>query len=219
MKNVAKLTSLQGEFIVYVFPPVLIAFFYLLFHFLRVITNDKEAYLMGMIFYWLIGCLLPAFLLISRTSKKLLLRVKKINWWQIVLILLPVLLVMFFGPFRQRIHEATILIIVLTLPYAFVNAFCEEFLWRGVFYVHHQLNFFHAVIVPSIWFGIWHYVPLSIHPASVGNFYSVLSAVGLGLCWGTVTYYTRSIFWNIISHAMVDFSGIGVMLYFNNFFR
>jgi membrane protease YdiL (CAAX protease family) len=112
-------------------------------------------------------------------------------------------------------NEATMLIIILSLPYAFINAFCEEFLWRGLFFAHHQGNFFHAAIVPSIWFGTWHYVPLSVQPASVGSFYFIISAIGLGLCWSTVTYFTRLVFWGIISHTLVDFSGIGMLYYFS----
>lgn len=215
MKNIVTRISLQREMITYLFPAALIILFYLLFHFFRVLANDKEAYLVGMIFYWLLGCLLPVFFLVSKSNRKLLLRVKKINGWQIVLLALPVVLALLFGPFRQRIHQATLVMILLSLPYAFVNAFCEEFLWRGLFYAHHQLNFFHAVIAPSIWFGIWHYVPLSIQPASIGNFYFILSAIGLGICWATVTYFTHSIFWSILSHTLVDLSGVGVMYYFS----
>ncbi len=205
---------MRGEFIVYLLPPFLIISFYLLFHFLVSIHGNKEGYLLGMIGYWLVGCLVPVFLWISETNRKLLLQFRSVNWWQIILLLAPVALAIFFGPFKQRIGEATVLIIILSLPYAFINAFCEECLWRGLFFVHHQGNYFHAVVVPSVWFGIWHYVPLSVQPASVGNLYFILSATGLGLCWATLTYYTRSVFWSILSHTLVDFTGIGLLHYF-----
>ncbi len=215
MKKFDRLISLQKEFIIYLLPPGLIIICYLAFHFFTTIVDNREGYLWGMIFYWLIGCSIPIFLWTSKRSRKLLLQVKKINWWQGILLILPVALAFFFGPFKQRINEAATWIIILSLPYALVNAFCEEFLWRGLFFVHHQGNFFYAVIVPSIWFGIWHYVPLSVQPASIGNLYFILSAIGLGLCWGTVTYYTRSVFWNIISHTLLDWTGIGVLFYFS----
>jgi len=218
MKGTERLIALQKEFIIYLLPPLLIVIFYLVFRFFATITSEKDAYLLGMTFYWIFGCLVPAFLWINSKNRKLLLRIKKINWWQLILILLPVSLAFLFGPFRQRINEATMMVIMLSLPYACVNAFCEEFLWRGMFYAHHQGNFFHAVFVPSIWFGIWHYVPLSVQAASIGNLYFILSAVGLGLCWGILTYYTRSIFWSIVSHALVDFSGLGALYYFTQHF-
>jgi membrane protease YdiL (CAAX protease family) len=213
MKGLDKLISFQREFIIYLFPPILIVAFYLAFHSLTIIMADKEAFLLGMALYWLVGCLAPAFLWMSKTNRKLLLRVRSINWWQFVLLLLPVVLAFLFGPLKHRLNEESVLILALALPYALVNAFCEEYLWRGLFYVHHQGNFFHAVIVPSIWFGIWYYVPLSLFPAPVGNFYFILGAVGLGVCCGTVTYYTRSIFWSIICHTLFDFFGVGVVFY------
>ena len=214
MKKFERLISLQKELIIYLLPPFVIISFYLVFHFFTTIASGKEAYLLGMTFYWILGCLVPAFLWINKTNRKLLLRIRRINWWQLILVLAPVSFAFLCGPFRQRINEATTMALMLSLPYACLNAFCEEFLWRGVFYVHHQGNFFHAVFVSSVWYGIWHYVPLSVQPAPIGNLYFIVSAIGMGLCWGALTYYTRSIFWSIVSHALVDFSGIGAIYYF-----
>jgi membrane protease YdiL (CAAX protease family) len=155
------------------------------------------------------------FVMDKQKKQETIIASKKINWWQVLLLIAPIGLALFFGPFKQRINEATTWVIILSLLYALINAFCEEFLWRGLFFVHHQGNFFYAVIVPSVWFGIWHYVPLSVQPASIGNLYFILAAIGLGLCWGTVTCYTRSVFWNIISHTMLDWTGIGILFYFS----
>jgi membrane protease YdiL (CAAX protease family) len=206
---------LQKEFIIYLLPPLLIISCYLVFHFFTMINGRQEGYLLGMIFYWLVGCVLPAFLWISKTNRKLLFRITRVNWWQITLLVIPVTLAVFFGPVRQRLHETTVLIMILSLPYAFVNAFCEELLWRGLFFVHHPGNFFYAAVVPSIWFGIWHYAPLSVQSASIGNLYFILAEIGLGLCWGAVTYHTRSIFWSLVSHTLVDFFGLAVLFYFS----
>lgn len=203
------------HFLIYFFPPILVIGNYIFFHFFTEQGGNKEGYLSGMIFYWLLWCLLPVSLLVSKTKRKLLLKIKPINWWQIILLALPVILAFSFGPFKSRIVEATPLIVILSLLYAGVNAFCEEFLWRGLYFDHHEANFFYAVIVPSIWFGVWQYVPLSIRPGNVDNFYFILFATGLGFCWAIVTYYTRSVFWSIVSHALVDFSGLGVLWYFN----
>ena len=215
MEGKIHLKFLRKDFIIYLFPPALIISCYLIFHFFTSLWGDKQGYLVGMIFYWLVGCILPVLLWISKGNRKLLLRITKVNWWQIMLLTIPVVLALFFGPFRSGIHDATALIMFLSLPYTFANAFSEEFLWRGLFFDHHQGNFFYAVFVPALWFAIWHYVPLSVHPASVGNLYVILSAVGLGLCWGAVTFYTRSIFWSIVSHTLVDFTGIGMLYYFS----
>jgi hypothetical protein len=214
MSIIHQIGNSRRHFIVYLFPPVLIIANYFAFNFFVTISNLKEGYLSGMIFYWLLFCMVPVFLWIRKPNRKLLLKIKRLNWWQISLLIIPVVLAFWLGPFKSRIGEATPLIIFLSLVYAVINAFCEEFLWRGLYYDHHQANFFYAVIVPSVWFGIWHYAPLSVQPSGFGNFYFILSAIGLGFCWAIVTYYTRSVFWSIISHILVDFSGLGMLYYF-----
>ncbi len=199
--------------IIFLFPPVLIIVNYLAFTLFTGISGNKTGYWSGMIFYWLLWCIVPVFLLISKSNRKLLLKIKRLNWWQTLLFILPVALVILFGPFKNNLVEASLPIIILSLLFAFINAFCEEFLWRGLYFDHHPGNFFYAVIVPSIWFGIWHYVPLSIQSSSISNFYFILITIGMGFCWSVITFYTRSVFWNIISHTLVDLTGL-IVLYF-----
>ena len=195
----------------YLFPPLLIICNYLFFRFIAGVMGDRQGYLAGMIFYWVFWCILPALLFISRSDRKLLLKIKRLSWWQACVLIIPVILALLYRP---SMNGATPLIISLSLVYAIVNAFSEQLFWRGVYFVHHQGNFFYAVIVPSIWFGIWHYAPLSIQPGFSGNFYFILQAIGMGICWGIVTFYTRSIFWSIISHALVGLSSMGALYFF-----
>ena len=203
------------QFISYLFPPILIIGNYFIFHFLADLNGNKQGYLLSMILYWLLWCLAPVVLLINKKNRKLLLKIKWLSWWQIILLIVPIVLAFGFGPFKNRIIEATPFIIFLSLLYAFTNAFSEEFLWRGLYFVHHQSNFFYAVMVPSIWFGIWHYAPLSVQASSIGNFYFIVFAIGLGFCWAIVTYYTRSVFWSIVSHTLADLSGLGAVWFSN----
>ncbi|OQY92937.1 MAG: hypothetical protein B6D37_12650 [Sphingobacteriales bacterium UTBCD1] len=209
-----QLMPFQKKFIVYVFPPVLIIVNYFAFHFFVELFGKNEGYLAGTIFYWLLFCTLPVMIWIGSRNRKLLFKIKRINWWQIILVLLPPVVTFLFGPFKSKISEVNTLIIVSTLDFALVNSCCEEYLWRGLFFNYHQGNFFFAVIVPSIWFAVWHYVPLSIHPAEQGNFYFILTALGMGLCWAIVTFYTRSVFWAVVSHALVNLFVLGGTLFF-----
>ena len=203
-----------ATFMLYLFPPILIIGNYLFFQFMVTVDGNKNGYLLAMICYWIIWCILPFFLFVSKINRKLLFRITKINWWQIILLIIPIILAFLFGPFRSRIGNASPLIFGLSFIYASINAFSEELLWRGVYYDHHQANFFYAAIVPSVWFGLWHYAPLAVQPAAAGNFYFIISAIGLGLCWATVTFFTRSVFWSFISHLLVDFSVIGALYFF-----
>ncbi|MBS1633248.1 MAG: CPBP family intramembrane metalloprotease [Bacteroidetes bacterium] len=196
-------------FLVYFFPPILIILNYFVFNFLTSLFDVKEGYLAGRFSYWIFFCIIPVKLWISKKNLALLFKVKKMNWWQMILIILPVVFAFKNNTFKTGIEEAAPMTIVLMLLFAVVNAFCEEYLWRGLYFNYHQTNIFFSVIVPSVWFAVWHYVPLSIYPPGMGNFYFILSVFGMGLCWGIVTFYTRSVFWNIISHTLVDIAGIG----------
>jgi len=60
MKGTERLIALQKEFIIYLLPPLLIVIFYLVFRFFATITSEKDAYLLGMTFYWIFGCLVPS---------------------------------------------------------------------------------------------------------------------------------------------------------------
>jgi membrane protease YdiL (CAAX protease family) len=195
---------LRRSFITFLFPAILIISNYIAVHFFTRISGTANGYLGGMIFYWLLWCILPVMLWTSKTNRRLLLKVKRLNWWQILLLIVPVVLVAGFQTMASPVQEVPAGIIVVSALPAIVNAICEEALWRGLFYDHHQANFFYAVIVPAIWYGIWYYVPLSIHPVPAGDFYYITGAVIAGCCWGIVTYTTRSVFWGIVSHFVAD---------------
>jgi membrane protease YdiL (CAAX protease family) len=215
MNDNDNILNFRREFIYYLFPPVLIAANYFTFRTLSEILGKQNGYLFAMIIYWICWCLLPVFLFTTKRSRQLLLRINKPKGVQWVLLILPPLLAFIFGPFIQRISQASASILFLSLIYAVVNAFSEEFLWRGLFYSWYPANYLKAAIIPSFWFGIWHYAPLGIMGSTGGNFSFILAAIGLGLCWSAVTYRSHNIFWNIISHTLVDWSGLGVLLLIN----
>ncbi|MBS1919347.1 MAG: CPBP family intramembrane metalloprotease [Bacteroidetes bacterium] len=198
---------IQKRFTIYIFPPLLIIANYFAFNFFVSLFNKMEGYLSGMIFYWLFFCIIPVLLWVNKRNRKLLFRITKINWWQIILLISPILFAFVISPFRNGVTAAAPSIISFTLLYSLVNAICCEYLWRGLYFSQHQTNIFYAAIVPSVWFGIWQYVPLSIYPASIGNFYFILSMAGMGICWSVVTFYTRSVFWAAISHGLVSMLG------------
>lgn len=205
---------LQKHFFTYLFPPLLTIINYFLFNFFVSVFSRKEGYLAGMFFYWIVFCIIPVLLWISKKSRRLLFRVRKLNWWQAFLIILPLIVAFSFGSFKNNLAILTTTFALPAILFSLINAFCSEFLWRGLYMNYNQANFFYAVIVPSIWFGIWHYVLLSVQPAAIGNFEFILVMIGMGLCWGVVTYFTRSVFWSFVSHALVDLSGFGMYYLF-----
>ncbi len=208
-----KFIQLRREFIIFIYPPVLIVAGYFTFDILAGIWGNQQGFIAGMAAYWLIGCLLPAAAWISRRHRKLLLQFKKLTAWQWLLLLLPAALVLIFVPLTSGPGNAKAAILLLTFVLSLLHAFSEELFWRGLYYDHHQGNLFYATIVPSIWYGIWHYVPLSVMPVELPNFYFIVIATGLGFFRALITWQSHSVAWNIIVHALLTWLGAGILSY------
>ena len=71
-------------------------------------------------------------------------------------------------------------------------------------------------LYPAVGFGFWHLAPLSIVPSTMsgGSLYFAIFAVVLGLAFGWVALSTGSIRWTTVSHALLDFAGLGTLIYF-----
>jgi membrane protease YdiL (CAAX protease family) len=70
--------------------------------------------------------------------------------------------------------------------------------------------------LPLLGFGLWHLAPRSVsrstHPGGMLSFVAV--AMVFGLCWGWVAYRAASIRWVVVSHVLLDFAGLGALVYF-----
>ncbi len=68
---------------------------------------------------------------------------------------------------------------------------------------------------PAAGFALWHLAPQSVVPSTYpGGVYSFVGGAALwGLLWGWVAWRTRSIRWTTLSHALLDFSGLGGAFY------
>lgn len=180
----------------------------------------KAGYFAGMMFYWVLWCIVFPLYILGKNNflslfKEGVPRFGKPEYLGIVLLVIPVILSFLFGPFRGRVGQASIFIIFLSFIYACVNAVSEEILWRGVYTRLFPENIWLGLIYPTIGFAVWHISPLAVQPPSFPSYLFVLSAGFIGICWGVVAYQTKSIKWTIISHILLDFSGIGALFYFS----
>ncbi|HVZ56819.1 MAG TPA: CPBP family glutamic-type intramembrane protease [Chitinophagaceae bacterium] len=200
--------QVRRGFVQFLFPPLLIILNYVTFHFFVRLTAAADAFLAGLAVYWIFWCLLPVRGWISGPNRKRLGRWVRPAWWQILLVAAPVALSIGGGPLGTPGLPA-IAGWVWAAPLVLVaTTWSEEWFWRGLYFDHHQGNFFYAVLVPAVWYGVWQYVPLSVYPQEGGNFYYIARTVLAAGCWGALTYSTRSVGWALVSHLA---AGLGSM--------
>jgi len=166
--------------------------------------EKDAAYLLGFAFYWLFWCFMVPGLVFKKEGFKSLIKVQKAlfsknNWlagilWMIV----PATAMIMYG---REFIEASWIMILLAIPIATINGICEELLWRGLYVRAFPGNPWFAVIIPSIGFALWHFVPQTIYP-SENQFGFVLSTLFLGLTYGLIAYRTGSMKWTAISHSI-----------------
>jgi hypothetical protein len=136
-----------------------------------------------------------------------------------VLLLIPPILG-FSTAFPRALKEAMSnsnlsLIIPLSALIALVNATLEELLWRGAYVRAFPKRIWLGYLYPALGFALWHLAPLSVRPSAMpgGAASFVAGAFILSLCWGWIAWWTGSIRWTVVSHILLDLSGLGALVY------
>ena len=187
-------------------PPILMAFMYPIFQFLAgALENDRIAWYLGLATYWLVwGALFPL-LMIGLQKVNELIRPQKISGK--VLLLLAVPLVGAIGaklvPGMGSYEKGSMLIAILLVSSAFGNGFFEELLWRGVYTKLFPTNLFFRMIWPGIWFGLWHYIPVSINNGELTGLIGMMfGSMMMGLYFSYLTRKTDTLWWAIVAHTI-----------------
>ncbi len=187
-------------------PPILLACMYPIFQFLAgALGNDRIAWYLGLATYWLIwGAIFPL-LMIGFQNIKELIRPQKISGK--VFLLLAVPLVGAIGaklvPGMGSYEKETILLAILVVSTAFGNGFFEELLWRGVYTKLFPANLFFRMIWPAVWFGLWHYIPVSINSGELtGLIGMMVGPMMMGLYFSYITKKTNTLWWAIVAHTI-----------------
>ena len=187
-------------------PPILIAFMYPVFHLLaEVLVVDRIAWYMGLAIYWLIwGAVFPI-MIIGISNIRKLVKPQKINKKVLILLAIPL-----FGAIAAKLvpgmggyEKESVLVILLLVSSAFGNGFFEEVLWRGVYAKLFPTNIFYRMIWPSIWFGIWHYAPVSISNGELtGLIGMMVGPMMMGLYLSYLTKKMNTLWWAIVAHTI-----------------
>jgi membrane protease YdiL (CAAX protease family) len=207
--NIAGILTDKKRIIAIIAPPVLMAVMYPVFQFLAgALENDRIAWYLGLATYWLIwGAVFPL-LVIGFQNVKELIRPRRIS--RKVLLLLAVPLAGAMGaklvPAMGAYEKESVLITILLVSSAFGNGFFEELLWRGVYTKLFPTNLFFRMIWPSVWFGLWHYIPVSISNGELtGLIGMMVGPMMMGLYFSYLTRKTNTLWWAIVAHTVGAF--------------
>lgn len=204
--SMARALADKKRIIAIIAPPILLACMYPIFQFLAgALANDRIAWYLGLAIYWLIwGALFPL-LMIGFQNIKELIRPQKISGK--VLLLLAVPLVGAIGaklvPGMGSYEKESILLAILVVSTTFGNGFFEELLWRGVYTKLFPTNLFFRMIWPGVWFGLWHYIPVSISNGELtGLIGMMVGPMMMGLYFSYITKKTSTLWWAIVAHVV-----------------
>jgi hypothetical protein len=180
--------------------PVMAAMFTLLSRWL----GAEAGYLLGFGFYWLFWCLFIPRVLLGKTEFASILLDRtplfsRANWHAALFWLVVALVAVFM--YAGEFLRAPLTLILLAIPLATLNGFCEEILWRGLYVRRFPRNPWLGILYPSLGFALWHLAPQVIFSAeNVLGF--VLSTFFLALPYGFIAWRTGSAKWTAISHSL-----------------
>jgi uncharacterized protein len=133
-----------------------------------------------------------------------------------ILLWLPLIFPAIFT-FTPRLADATIEIVLVSVGIGIAIGITEEILWRGVYIRKFPLSKFFGIIVPAIWFSIWHIAPQSVNPNPLpgGAISFLLYALMLGLSWGYVAWSRGTIRGVATAHIVHDSLGLAGFTFLN----
>ncbi len=187
-------------------PPTLIAFMYPVFQLLaEAIESDRIAWCLGLATYWLVWGTVFPIVIIGIDNIRVLVSPRKID--KKVLMLLAIPLIGAIGarlvPGMGGYEKESALIVFLLVSSTFGNGFFEEVLWRGVYTRLFPTNAFYRMIWPSVWFGIWHYIPVSASNSELmGLIGMMVGPTMMGLYLSYLTKKTNTLWWAILAHII-----------------
>ena len=63
-------------------------------------------------------------------------------------------------------------------------------------------NIFFRIVWPSVWFGLWHYVPGSVNPDPGHVTGLIIGALFLGFYSSFLAWKTDSLWWSVLTHVV-----------------
>jgi hypothetical protein len=184
--------------------------------------GPKRGYLGGFLFYWVFWCLLLPTWVLGPRRLPTLFRARaapssRPKRAELLALAVPPA-VGYSLAFPRALGRADKKIVLASALQALINASAEELLWRGTYQAVFPKSFTLGYLYPTVGFAAWHYAPQVVFPSRYpgGRTSFVLSAGLFGLMWGRVASHNGTIAWSTISHVLLDFSGLGARIYFED---
>ena len=166
--------------------------------------NWRIGWILGLMIYWLLWGMVYPISVAGRESIRAMIKPQKPDITLILLVLFPLIMAVVFKYIPGGMHydKPDKWILMLLIFSAFGNGFFEEIFWRGVYMQLFPRNIFYRIVWPSIWFGLWHYVPGSLNPSEGHVMGLMIGALFLGFYSGFLAWKTNSLWWSILTHVV-----------------
>lgn len=210
------------QFALLIAPWLLLASATVVFRRLCARFGPKRGYFGGFLFYWIFWCLLfPMWVLGPRHLPALVWAGVEPsgppNRSDLLLLAVPPA-VGYSMAFPRALARANKKIVLASAVQALLNASAEELLWQGTYMAVFPRSLALGYLYPTVGFALWHYAPQVVFPSRYpGGATSCVARAGLfGLLWGRAARRNGFIGWTVISHVLLDFSGLGARISFED---
>lgn len=185
-------------------PLILIAVMYPIFQFWGAVfeANWRIAWYFGLVSYWLIWGGLFSWWILGKESVRRIIQPQRLTLKIFLLVLFPLLMTFIYKNVGGMVYEKPdMLIFLLVVSSAFGNGFFEEVFWRGVYMELFPNKLLMRMVLPTLWFSLWHYIPGSLSPT--GNVWGLMTGAAImGFYWSFLAKKTGTIWWGIIAHVV-----------------
>lgn len=123
-----------------------------------------------------------------------------------------------FIPFTillSNVHLLTVPLIFLSIAFAIVNPFFEQLFWRGFLLDFTFKSKTLASIYSSVLFILGHLFIWGVFSYGNRNYFLIGSLAIMSAVWCVVRIKTKSLWWCIISHFLVDIFNLMVLIMMN----
>jgi membrane protease YdiL (CAAX protease family) len=195
------------------FPPIILIGVCYIFVFLLNKIMREWAFIPGVLLYWILS-----FIFVYKITGILSIKAwfnkpsGRIGWLILAIIVgfttLPILL--------RNLSIITSTLMILSIIFAIINSFFEEIYWRGFVIDFTFSSRIMSTIYSTILFVLSHLI-WGIYSLGVRNIYTLGTLAIISPIWCLIRVKTKSLWWCILSHFLIDLLNLGVFIMLNKY--